>query len=429
MSIKYKPFSKKQLQLLTWWLPESPYTNYNGVIAEGAVRAGKTIIMGLSFILWSMSKGNGINYAICGKSISSTRRNIIEPLIDMLKQRKFRIVDRRGEGKLYVTKGEITNTYYIFGGKDERSASMIQGITLGGVLLDEVALMPRSFVEQAMARCSVEGSKFWFNCNPEGPQHWFKLEHVDKAKERKLLRLHFCLEDNPSLSKEIIERYKSMYTGIFYKRFILGIWAFADGVVYDMLTDENYYNNENKNKVVPIKILEGDIKPIYGVDFGTANPQVYLEVFSYRNPEKKEVEFYVEREWVWNSRKQLRQRTPEEYVREFAKWRKEEYRCLCIDPSATPLKAAHMKAGDKFMNAKNDVMEGIACLSVLFSQNRIHINEDNCPTLCSELGLYKWNEKRVDAGKDEVVKENDHCCDALRYAIMTTTPMYDILGR
>lgn len=422
MSIKYVAFSKKQLQLLTWWTDESPYHDLNGVIAEGAIRAGKTIIMGLSFILWSMQKSSDINYAICGKTVASTRRNIIEPLIEMLKQRKFKVIDRKTEGKLIVIKNNNKNTYYIFGGKDEGSASLIQGITLGGVLFDEVALMPRSFVEQAMARCSVNGSKYWFNCNPEGPQHWFYVEHILKWKERKYIRIHFCLEDNPSLSKERIDNYKSLYTGIFYKRFILGEWAFANGIVYDMVTDENFYYNSNRESVVPIKIIENDIKPYYGVDFGTANPQVYLEVYKYVNYAKKEMCFYVENEYYWNSRKKLMQKTPDEYVSDFNNWCK-EFSYLIIDPSATPLKAAHRKYGHNVINAKNNVEEGIIGLSTLFANKMIKINKDNCPNLCAELGLYRWNEKKLNNGVEEVLKENDHCCDALRYAIMTSTPL------
>lgn len=422
MSIKYVAFSKKQLQLLTWWTDESPYHDLNGVIAEGAIRAGKTIIMGLSFILWSMQKSSDINYAICGKTVASTRRNIIEPLIEMLKQRKFKVIDRKTEGKLIVIKNNNKNTYYIFGGKDEGSASLIQGITLGGVLFDEVALMPRSFVEQAMARCSVNGSKYWFNCNPEGPQHWFYVEHILKWKERKYIRIHFCLEDNPSLSKERIDNYKSLYTGIFYKRFILGEWAFANGIVYDMVTDENFYYNSNRGSVVPIKIIENDIKPYYGVDFGTANPQVYLEVYKYVDYAKKEMCFYVENEYYWNSRKKLMQKTPDEYVSDFNNWCK-EFSYLIIDPSATPLKAAHRKYGHNVINAKNNVEEGIIGLSTLFANKMIKINKDNCPNLCAELGLYRWNEKKLNNGVEEVLKENDHCCDALRYAIMTSTPL------
>lgn len=422
MSIKYVAFSKKQLQLLTWWTDESPYHDLNGVIAEGAIRAGKTIIMGLSFILWSMQKSSDINYAICGKTVASTRRNIIEPLIEMLKQRKFKVIDRKTEGKLIVIKNNNKNTYYIFGGKDEGSASLIQGITLGGVLFDEVALMPRSFVEQAMARCSVNGSKYWFNCNPEGPQHWFYVEHILKWKERKYIRIHFCLEDNPSLSKERIDNYKSLYTGIFYKRFILGEWAFANGIVYDMVTDENFYYNSNRKSVVPIKIIENDIKPYYGVDFGTANPQVYLEVYKYVDYAKKEMCFYVENEYYWNSRKKLMQKTPDEYVSDFNNWCK-EFSYLIIDPSATPLKAAHRKYGHNVINAKNNVAEGIIGLSTLFANKMIKINKDNCPNLCAELVLYRWNEKKLNNGVEEVLKENDHCCDALRYAIMTSTPL------
>lgn len=422
MSIKYVAFSKKQLQLLTWWTNESPYHDLNGVIAEGAIRAGKTIIMGLSFILWSMQKSSDINYAICGKTVASTRRNIIEPLIEMLKQRKFKVIDRKTEGKLIVIKNNNKNTYYIFGGKDEGSASLIQGITLGGVLFDEVALMPRSFVEQAMARCSVNGSKYWFNCNPEGPQHWFYVEHILKWKERKYIRIHFCLEDNPSLSKERIDNYKSLYTGIFYKRFILGEWAFVNGIVYDMVTDENFYYNSNRESVVPIKIIENDIKPYYGVDFGTANPQVYLEVYKYVDYAKKEMCFYVENEYYWNSRKKLMQKTPDEYVSDFNNWCK-EFSYLIIDPSATPLKAAHRKYGHNVINAKNNVEEGIIGLSTLFANKMIKINKDNCPNLCAELGLYRWNEKKLNNGVEEVLKENDHCCDALRYAIMTSTPL------
>lgn len=422
MSIKYVAFSKKQLQLLTWWTDESPYHDLNGVIAEGAIRAGKTIIMGLSFILWSMQKSSDINYAICGKTVASTRRNIIGPLIEMLKQRKFKVIDRKTEGKLIVIKNNNKNTYYIFGGKDEGSASLIQGITLGGVLFDEVALMPRSFVEQAMARCSVNGSKYWFNCNPEGPQHWFYVEHILKWKERKYIRIHFCLEDNPSLSKERIDNYKSLYTGIFYKRFILGEWAFANGIVYDMVTDENFYYNSNRESAVPIKIIENDIKPYYGVDFGTANPQVYLEVYKYVDYAKKEMCFYVENEYYWNSRKKLMQKTPDEYVSDFNNWCK-EFSYLIIDPSATPLKAAHRKYGHNVINAKNNVEEGIIGLSTLFANKMIKINKDNCPNLCAELGLYRWNEKKLNNGVEEVLKENDHCCDALRYAIMTSTPL------
>ena len=162
------------------------------------------------------------------------------------------------------TSGERrVNYYYVFGGKDESSAALIQGMTLSGVLLDEVALMPRSFVEQALARCSVAGSKFWFNCNPDSPMHWFYEEWVCKAEKHRIYHLHFELTDNPSLLPEIIDRYKSMYTGVFYNRFILGQWVAADGIVYD----------------VDVKTLIDDTVPKKGryfisIDYGTQNPGI-----------------------------------------------------------------------------------------------------------------------------------------------------------
>ena len=103
------------------------------------------------------------------------------------------------------------------------------------MFLDEVALMPQSFVNQALARCSVKGSKYWFNCNPEGPNHWFKVEWIDKKKEKNILHLHFTMDDNPSLDEETKDRYKRMFVGVFYQRFILGLWVLAEGIIYPCL--------------------------------------------------------------------------------------------------------------------------------------------------------------------------------------------------
>lgn len=428
MAFKYVPFTRKQLQLLSWWTPESPYSEYNGIIAEGAVRAGKTIVMGLSFIFWAMQKGSGLNFAICGKTVSSTRRNIIEPLKGMLKKRGYKVIDKRTEGYLKVAKKKQINTFYIFGGKDESSASLIQGVTLAGILFDEVALMPRSFVDQGIARCSVEGSKYWFNCNPEGPRHWFKTDHIDDAKNKKYLVLHFNLEDNPSLSEEMVDRYKSMFTGIFYRRFILGEWAFADGVIYSNIPNRCFFTDAQVNQVLPIKIREHDLKPWYAADYGTTNPQIYLEIYKYRAPDSKIPYFYVTNEYCWNSKKTFHQKTDAEYVTDFNAFKLESYKGLIIDPSAESLKVAHERSGELVINAKNDVRPGIGMVSTLFALGHIFINQDRCPNLVAELGLYQWDPKKSEAGKEEPIKQNDHSCDALRYGIYTTTTEFEIYG-
>ena len=200
---KFQPFSQKQRKVLNWWCDTSPVKDYDGIIADGAIRSGKTLSMSLSFVLWSMSSFNGQNFAMCGKTIGSFRRNVLFWLKLMLKSRGYAVTDHRADNLVVVSRGNAENYFYIFGGKDERSQDLIQGITLAGVFFDEVALMPESFVNQATGRCSVDGSKFWFNCNPDGPFHWFKVNWIDKKKEKRLLYLHFTMDDNLSLSEKV----------------------------------------------------------------------------------------------------------------------------------------------------------------------------------------------------------------------------------
>ena len=180
--------------------------------------------MSVGFFLWSMTMFDGKVFGLCGKTIASLRRNVLGTLKNQLRARGYTATERRADNLLVVTKGSKVNMFYIFGGKDESSQDLIQGITLAGVLFDEVALMPESFVNQATARCSVEGSKFWFNCNPGSVTHWFYQGWVLKCRKRKLLYLHFTMEDNLTLSEETKARYRSQYSGVFYKRYILGQW-------------------------------------------------------------------------------------------------------------------------------------------------------------------------------------------------------------
>lgn len=236
---KFKPFSKKQRMLLNWWCADSPVKAYNGIVADGAIRSGKTIAMSLGYVLWAMSCFENQNFGLCGKTIGSFRRNVLFWLKLMLIGRGFIVKDARADNCMIVTDKvtKIMNTFYIFGGKDERSQDLIQGITLAGIFFDEVALMPESFVNQATGRCSVKDSKFWFNCNPDSPSHWFLKEWIHKRDEKKLLYLSFTMDDNLSLSEEVKERYRSMYTGVFYERFIKGLWVMAEGLLFPQYAD------------------------------------------------------------------------------------------------------------------------------------------------------------------------------------------------
>ena len=258
---KFKPFSRKQRKVLNWWCRSSPVRDYNGIIADGAIRSGKSVAMSLSFVIWAMSEFEACNFAMCGKTIGSFRRNVLFWLKLMLRSRGYSVSEQRTENLVIVKRNDVQNYFYVFGGKDERSQDLIQGITLAGVFFDEVALMPESFVNQATGRCSVDGSKFWFNCNPGSPAHWFKTGWIDKRADKRLLYLHFTMDDNLSLSEAVKERYRGMYTGVFFKRYILGEWKSADGVIYRQFADdpERFILDE-----VPADIIIGTM----GLDFG-----------------------------------------------------------------------------------------------------------------------------------------------------------------
>lgn len=323
----FSPFSKKQKQVLTWWCKESPVHDKDGIIADGAIRSGKTVSMSLSFVMWAMSGFAGQNFAMCGKTIGSFRRNVLFWLKLMLRSRGYSITDHRADNLVVVRKNSIENYFYIFGGKDERSQDLIQGITLAGVFFDEVALMPESFVNQATGRCSVKGSKFWFNCNPDGPYHWFKVNWIDKStgylgKEqvekirqkakaegkdpglKALLYLHFTMDDNLSLDEEVKTRYRSMYIGVFFKRYILGLWAAAEGVIYDMF-DEARHVRDIKDF---FQLLINGNRYV-SCDYGTQNATVFL----LWNKGRDGV-WYCIREYYYSGRDKGRQKTDSEYA-------------------------------------------------------------------------------------------------------------------
>ena len=148
-------------------------TDETALVCDGSVRSGKTTIMSLAFVSWAMANYNRTNFAICGKTVQAAERNILKPLMEIdglmfALSISYKVSTR----VLTIRCGDRVNWFYLFGGKDESSYMLIQGITLAGVLFDEVALMPQSFVNQALSRAiSFEKPKYFFNCNPESPNH------------------------------------------------------------------------------------------------------------------------------------------------------------------------------------------------------------------------------------------------------------------
>lgn len=262
----FKPFSEQQRRLIHWWRPVAVPSVNNYVIADGSIRSGKTIAMIIGFLTWSQQMFKGQSFILAGKTMGALKKNVIRPMIQML--------EAWGWPYDYIRSGtdarlEIgSNTYYLYGANTEASQDALQGLTAAGAYADEAALFPKSFIDQMIARCSVDGWKVWMNCNPAGPHHFIREEYLSETemKRKKVYHLHFTMDDNLSISPKRKEEYKNAWPhgSVFYKRFILGLWVAADGLIYqqfadntsDYLIDEAYLKNH--------KIIYATI----GVDFG-----------------------------------------------------------------------------------------------------------------------------------------------------------------
>ena len=392
-------FSPKQRRVLLWWCRPGDRER-DAVICDGAVRSGKSLCLGVSFFCWAMARFRGHSFALCGKTISAVRRNLLLPLLPLLRELGFDCREQLSRGQLTVRQGRRENTFFLFGGRDEGSAALIQGLTLAGALLDEAALMPRSFVEQACARCSAEGARLWFSCNPEGPEHWFYREWICRAEERNALHLRFTMDDNPSLSPKVRRRYERMFRGSFYRRFILGEWTAPQGLVYDFFDPAGC-------PATP----EGEMEQwCVSCDYGTVNPASF-GLWGLRDGI-----WYRTAEYYYDSRQEGRQKTDHEYARALAGLAGErQVRWVVVDPSAASFIELLRREGWPVVRAKNEVLSGIRTTARLLRSGRLVICR-SCADAIREFGLYRWEE---DASRDRVVKQNDHAMDDIRYFAAT----------
>lgn len=386
---------------MTWW-QRPAHQNLDGIICDGSIRSGKTVSMSVGFVLWAMARFDGAVFGICGKTIESLRRNVVSQLPVWL-EGVVHIKERRNENKLVVTVNGRTNSFYLFGGRDESSYTLIQGITLAGVLFDEVALMPRSFVEQALARCSISGSTFWFNCNPEGPEHWFFKEWVQKHKQKNVLYLHFTMEDNYSLSEKTKQRYERLYSGVFYDRYVRGLWVVAEGLIYPMFDRQRHiFTTANAPQ-------SGEW--FISIDYGIQNP------FSAGLWCVSGGIAYRMAEYYHDGRKDG-QRTDEEHADAVLALAGNKFvQRFVIDPSASSFIACLRKRGlgRRITPASNEVLPGIANTATAMQQNRLRVHE-SCKDYIREVCLYSWDGKAKD---DRPIKDNDHAQDDTRYFVRT----------
>lgn len=368
----------------------------------GAVRSGKTYAS-LRVFIDRLKNGPKGDVMILGVSRSTIQRNVLNQLYDFLGWPS--IPSKKMETKLYG------RNIYIVGVNDESSMRDIRGSTLSLAYGDEVTLWPAPCFNELKSRLSVTGAQALLTCNPEGPVHWFKKDFLDRT-DLDLVSWNFLLDDNPSLDEKFKDNLKKEYTGMWYKRYILGEWAVAHGLIYDSYDHLNIYENPRNNPTYYIA----------GLDYGTSNATacVLLAVNPRLWPQISVVD-----EYYYDSAKKGRQKTDDELasdIKNFLQYK--NVSAIYVDPSAASLKIELRRRDLPVIDANNDVLEGIKVVSKFVAGKNLVIHK-SCQTLIDCIQSYSWCPKAADRGEDKPLKKSEHVCDALRYAIYTHFPQGD----
>lgn len=400
----HRVFSSKQLY--AYAVSNSRYNFF-----DGAVRSGKTHV---SYWRWAKfvryeAPQNG-DLVIIGRTQSTAERNVIYPMMKIFGEKRLRYASGSGRGYFF------NRPFYVVGANDEAAKTKIQGSTVAGALGDEVVLWPESFFTMLQSRMSLEGSKFFGTMNPDGPMHWMK-KLIDRRDELDICYIHFELHDNKFLPKNFAENISKEYTGLWYKRFVLGLWCAAEGAIYDMWDEARHV------KVTADLVTEGYmlVDQCVAVDYGTANPTAALLSQAYRLPDKKARHIHVAAEYYYSGRDAHKQKTDAQYIKDFRLFYEQHGLDisdipLVIDPSASSLKVAAKQAGFMVRDADNAVLDGIRVVSTRLGADDLTI-DPSCQHLRMEIASYVWDPKAQEKGEDKPKKENDHACDALRYGV------------
>lgn len=362
---------------------------------EGSVRSGKTIASILRWIDYVLTGPSG-NLLMVGKTQKSLEKNVLDLIAELVGPKNFFYKRVLGEVILYGRKIDVV------GANDEKSKDKIQGRTLAGAYGDEIPLWPESFFNMLLSRLSVKGAKLFGTANPESPRHWLKVKYIDRIDEINLKVFHFTLEDNPSLDPDYVENLKKEYVGLWFSRYILGLWVAATGAVYDSFD----INKHVVNELPPEKFDK-----IYcSVDYGTANATCFL-LFG-----RSKGKWILQKEYYFDSRKAGKQKTDKEYAKDLIEFLDGKYpQKILVDPSAASF-IQEVRSLKKYRVgfAQNEVLDGIRLTSKALADGNLLIYK-NCTKLIEQIQSYTWDEKAQAIGIDKPVKVDDHAVDALRY--------------
>lgn len=385
----------------------SPLRRIN--IYDGAVRSGKTVVSIVKFIAFVRTAPPGL-LMLVGKTERTAKQNIIDPLMRFVgpKYARYSI----GTGILYLMGRQIL----VIGANDEKAEGKIRGVTLAGAYGDEITLWPESFFIMLLSRLSLKGAAFIGTTNPDTPAHWLNKKYLRRQNELDLARFVFTLDDNPYLDPTFLEQIKKEYTGLWYKRMILGEWCVAEGSIFDMLDPDRHL----------VKTLPGDLTTVasYGAgDYGTTNPTTFMVLSM--GAEK----LYVHHEYRYASQEVGRQKTDKEYSVDYFKWKQEHgypLKRMFVDPAAASFILQLWRDGERGIVAPGDnaVLDGLRELGNLLGNDRLAFHEPTTEHLWEELVSYAWDSDASERGEDKPVKVNDHGPDALRYGVRGTRQIW-----
>jgi PBSX family phage terminase large subunit len=392
---------------------------------DGSVRSSKTICSLLAWLRY-VRTGPAGNLVMVGKTERTLKRNIIDPLVEMLGPRRCKA--NWGDGELMLLGRRI----YLAGANDEKAQEKIRGLTLAGAYVDEVSIIPESFWAMLLTRLSIDGAKLFGTTNPDGPTHWLlknylakaslhidldgKLRRHDGDRRLDLHRFSFRLADNPNLPPKYVAELAKEFTGLWYLRFIEGRWVLAEGAIFDMFDPEP--GGRHVVETLPVPIEQWWV----AVDYGTTNPFVALLLGL-----GVDDRIYVAREWRWDSVDQRKQLTDATYSTHLRDWLdglmwppgqdRHAVERIIVDPSAASFIAQlWMDGWDGVRGANNEVLDGIRNIASLLANDRLKIHQ-SCTGLLDEMVGYVWDPKATEKGEEKPLKARDHGPDALRYGV------------
>ncbi len=393
-----------------------PEKDWPITILEGAVRSGKT---------WSLHPKAlyCCDYPVAGRKIftgvskQSIYNNVLTDLFELIGPKHYNYNRSTGQLRLF------NSDWLVIGARDEGSEKCIRGLTVGVALCDEISLMPKSFFQMLLSRMSPKGARLYATTNPDSPFHWLKTEYLDNKElraTRTLQSLHFTMADNPNLTPDFVAMQDRLYTGFFHLRFVQGLWVIAEGAIYkdswseDLLYD---FKDEPKN----LRLSNYNQGHFIAVDYGTVNPMVFLDIYDYGR------QYWVAREYYWDSEVEMRQKTDAEYADDLVKFMGPHLDAkVIVDPSAASFRAELSKRGIWQAEADNDVNEGIRITSMVLNQKLVRFCREGAPKTIQEMQTYAWDTKAAQRGEEKPLKTRDHGPDAFRYFVKSEVPFWRV---